>query len=170
MKPALGPFVGAIKELRKTLNETQEGMARRLGVSLSGYRYWESGQRTPSAGWLVRLHDLALEVGAERVQTALMFRDYGQSLRLQENARMGASSRDAAARRKLAGENLPEPETPDQDEILHLFSDAAQGLNLVWEAAMAGHAGAREVLADLADKLATRGGNWQQMKYLKKKK
>jgi hypothetical protein len=52
---------------------------------------------------------------------------------------------------------------------LLLYSDAAEGLNLVWEAAMGGHAGARTVLADLADKLTARGGDWRRMKYVKRR-
>ncbi len=57
--PAPGaPFAGAVRALRSALGETQEGMARRLGISLSGYRYWESGQRTPRGRWLVRLREL----------------------------------------------------------------------------------------------------------------
>ncbi len=52
------PFAKAIRTLRVALGETQEGMARRLGISLSGYRYWESGHRTPRGRWLLRLREL----------------------------------------------------------------------------------------------------------------
>jgi hypothetical protein len=75
-----------------------------------------------------------------------------------------------ATTKEIVGEKLPEPKNEQEEEILRLYSDAVEGLNLVWEAAMAGHTGAREVLADLADKLATRGGNWRQMKYIKKRR
>src|SRR5260370_33650064 len=33
-------------------------MARRLGLSLSGYKFWESGDRTPSGGWILKLRAL----------------------------------------------------------------------------------------------------------------
>lgn len=56
--PPEAPFTKAIRVLRKALGETQEGMARRLGISLSGYRYWESGKRTPRGLWLLRLREL----------------------------------------------------------------------------------------------------------------
>jgi hypothetical protein len=75
-----------------------------------------------------------------------------------------------ATTKEIGGGKLPEPKNEQEEEILLLYSDAVEGLNLVWEAAMAGHTGAREVLADLADKLATRGGNWRQMKYINKRR
>jgi transcriptional regulator with XRE-family HTH domain len=38
-------FSGAFSRLREALGETQEGMAHRLGMSLSGWQRWEYGQR-----------------------------------------------------------------------------------------------------------------------------
>ena len=45
----------AIRTLRRKLGETQEGMARRLGCTLSGYIQWEKGRRIPGGDWLLRL-------------------------------------------------------------------------------------------------------------------
>jgi transcriptional regulator with XRE-family HTH domain len=45
----------AIRELRQALGVTQEGMARRLGCTLSGYIQWEKGRRVPGGEWLLKL-------------------------------------------------------------------------------------------------------------------
>ncbi|MBI1940705.1 MAG: helix-turn-helix transcriptional regulator [Acidobacteria bacterium] len=45
----------AIRRLRSALDETQEGMARRLGCTLSGYIQWEKGRRIPGGDWLLKL-------------------------------------------------------------------------------------------------------------------
>jgi DNA-binding XRE family transcriptional regulator len=45
----------AIRELRRALGVTQEGMARRLGCTLSGYIQWEKGRRVPGGEWLLKL-------------------------------------------------------------------------------------------------------------------
>jgi transcriptional regulator with XRE-family HTH domain len=48
-------LASAIRQLREALGETQEGMARRLGCTLSGYIQWERGRRLPGGDWLLRL-------------------------------------------------------------------------------------------------------------------
>ncbi len=50
--PALG---AAVHQLRVALGETQEGMARRLGCTLSGYIQWEKNRRVPGGDWLLKL-------------------------------------------------------------------------------------------------------------------
>lgn len=45
----------AVRQLRKSLGDTQEGMARRLGCTLSGYIQWEKGRRIPGGDWLLKL-------------------------------------------------------------------------------------------------------------------
>ena len=49
----------AVRQMREALEETQEGMARRLGCTLSGYIQWEKGRRTPGGAWLLKLIALA---------------------------------------------------------------------------------------------------------------
>lgn len=44
----------ALRSLRSALGESQEGMARRLGCSTSGYVKWERGVAEPSASWLLK--------------------------------------------------------------------------------------------------------------------
>jgi transcriptional regulator with XRE-family HTH domain len=48
----------SIRALRDALQETQEGMARRLGMTLSGYVRWERGERRPRGAALKALLDL----------------------------------------------------------------------------------------------------------------
>lgn len=46
-------------ELRRMLDYTQDEMARFLGVALRTYKYWEAGEREPSARiafWLAEMH------------------------------------------------------------------------------------------------------------------
>jgi hypothetical protein len=57
--------------------------------------------------------------------------------------------------------------TLEPNERLRHFSDAMTGLQLVFDAAEAGHAAADELLRDLADKLTVRGGDWRRMKYMR---
>ena len=45
----------AIRQLRQALGVTQEGMARQLGCTLSGYIQWEKGRRVPGGEWLLKL-------------------------------------------------------------------------------------------------------------------
>lgn len=47
----------ALKELRRRLGLTQQGMADRLGVHLRTYQQWEYGRRKPRAA-AVRLIEL----------------------------------------------------------------------------------------------------------------
>lgn len=75
---------------------------------------------------------------------------------------------DEGTRKLFGAEGQGEKEKNDP-ELEMLCSAAMDGINLIYEAAAAGHDAAREVLADLADKLTTRGGDWRRMKYLKKK-
>jgi hypothetical protein len=59
-------------------------MARRLGISLSGYRYWERGERTPRGRWLLRLRELCPDP-----QTRLLFGGPTEPI-IGESARPGA--------------------------------------------------------------------------------
>jgi transcriptional regulator with XRE-family HTH domain len=73
MKPKIGPLAGAILALRRQLRETQRGMANRLGASLRAYSYWESGERTPTGGWLARLAAIAEREAAHKFDMAALF-------------------------------------------------------------------------------------------------
>lgn len=45
----------AIFALRERLGETQEGMARHLNCTLSGFRKWESGVAIPGGAYLIKM-------------------------------------------------------------------------------------------------------------------
>ena len=121
-------------------------MARKLGCTLGAYSKWVRGERIPSGDWMLELLQLCPD----------------------EETRAEFGLAPAPPPTGGGGRKLSTPRNAKEEEILRLYSDAAEGLNLVWEAAMAGHAGAKTALADLADRLATRGGDWRQMKYFRK--
>ena len=143
-------FLGEdIKSLRRFLgNWSQERLAREVGCSGGAIRQWEKGSRRVNLTAVRAMASLARDPKLRKKFEAAALAESGN----------------------LVPKALPAGKNEREDEVLRLYSDAAEGLNLVWEAAMAGHRGAREVLADLADKLATRGGDWSRMKYLKKKR
>jgi len=147
----------AIKSLRLKLGVSQEAMADLLGAGYAAYRKWERGSSIPGGRWLIQILRLCpddetraafgLESGIANLESALPY-----------------SKGVALARPKPPAGQL----TPKQEERLRQFNDAMTGLNLLYEAGEADHTGADQVLADLADKLNARGGNWRRMKYLKK--
>jgi transcriptional regulator with XRE-family HTH domain len=139
----------AIRAVRLALNETQESMARRIGAQLRSYARWESGRACPRGDWLLKIVKLCPNEGTRSL--------FG----LEAAAKLARGSH-ADARRKFPGR--------DDAEALRYFESAATGLNILYEAAAEGHQGAREALRDLADKLSTRGGHWERMKYLSLKR
>lgn len=48
-------IASAIRSLRDSLDQTQEGMARLIGCTLSGYQKWELGVAVPSGDWLIKM-------------------------------------------------------------------------------------------------------------------
>jgi DNA-binding XRE family transcriptional regulator len=141
------PIGDAIRAVRLALDETQESMARRIGAQLRSYARWEAGESCPRGDWLLKI--IMLCPGAE-----------ARSL----FGLQAASRQPRGSRPQPGGKAAP----PGDNEALRYFESAATGLNLLYEAAADGHEGACEALRDLADKLSTRGGHWQRMKYLKR--
>jgi hypothetical protein len=73
---------------------------------------------------------------------------------------------EAARRAELAGDN---PTLGPKDEaVLQNFSDAATGINILYEMALAGNPGAAQELSHLAETINKRAGDWRRMKCLKK--
>jgi len=46
-----------------------------------------------------------------------------------------------------------------------IYNDAAIGLDMIYEAAAAGHPGAEEVLRAMAERLVAEGAKWRDAKY-----
>jgi transcriptional regulator with XRE-family HTH domain len=137
----------AIRAVRLALDETQESMARRIGAQLRSYARWEAGVSCPRGDWLLKIIMLCPDADARSL--------FG----------LEAASRQPRGSRPQPGRKS---NSPGDNEVLRYYEAAATGLNLLYEAAADGHEGAREALRDLADKLSTRGGHWQRMKYLKR--
>jgi DNA-binding transcriptional regulator YiaG len=55
----------SIKELRRKLGLSQEGLARKLGVSVITVRRWEKGTFKPSPLALLRIEELIKEIDSE---------------------------------------------------------------------------------------------------------
>ena len=55
----------SIKELRRKLGLSQEGLARKLGVSVITVRRWEKGTFKPSPLALLRIEELTKEIDSE---------------------------------------------------------------------------------------------------------
>jgi putative transcriptional regulator len=55
----------SIKELRRKLGLSQEGLARKLGVSVITVRRWEKGTCKPSPLALLRIDELTKEMNGE---------------------------------------------------------------------------------------------------------
>jgi transcriptional regulator with XRE-family HTH domain len=134
----------AVLSLRTRLGMTQDEFADEVGCSSSSVGHWEAGRAAPRGRRLRKLLDLCPDD-----KTRALF-GIGNS----------ESGIPVAKAQQVKGDA----------ELERLFSDAVTGLNIIYEAAAAGHDAAREVLADLADKLTTRSGDWQAMKYITNRK
>jgi len=142
----------AFATFRQRIGKSQEGLARELGCSSGTVSRWERGKRTPGGKWFQKL----LALWPEEAQGLLTFKSEISNLQ-------------SPAPAKAMARKLPAPRNEEQEELLRLYSDASRGLELLWEAAMAGSGAAKNLLANFADKLTTRGGDWRRMKYFKAK-
>ncbi len=144
-KAATEDISAAVLALRSTLGETQEGMARKLGCTLGAYNKWERGERTPGGEWLLKILALCPD---EKTQ-----------------AGFGLKAATLGAQRSATSPSQPSEE---EENLLRHYNDAVTGLNILYEAARAGHSGAGHALQSLAERINKRAGDWRQMKYLKK--
>lgn len=137
------PLAGGIRALRDILGETQEAMARRLGVSLSGYKFWESGDRTPRGRSLEKLLALCPDTQSRRalfgIETA------GGEVPAAPGPRRGPLSRDESAR-------------------LRARSTVLTALGILFELAEKGSHAAHQELLALADRASKRAGDLSQSK------
>lgn len=135
-------LAGAIKALRHALGETQEGMARRLGLSFSGWRKWEYGQTTPRGKWLLKL--VALCPDAE---TRALF---------------GLDSHEQGI--NASGNPPPKPRGREEADRLRARKTAEEAIHTLFDLARAGSAAARRELKFLAERAESLANNLSRTK------
>lgn len=142
-KTAQGPLAAGIRSLRRTLGETQESMARRLGISLSGYKFWESGDRTPRGRSLRKLLALCPTVEARGALLGI-----------------GTTSDAPPALDVAKGAETPHPESASA----RARNTAITALDILRELAENGSEAAFQELLDLADRASKRAGDLSRSK------
>ena len=135
----------AIRTLRRRLGETQEGMARLLGCTLSGYIQWEKGRRIPGGDWLLKLMALCPDE-----ETRNLFERPIDSFRKQveglpSQARGGASTSST---------------TPQQRRQARAI--ARQAIDILYEIGQAGFRPADQKLKYFADELSRVAGDFSR--------
>jgi transcriptional regulator with XRE-family HTH domain len=135
----------AIRELRQVLGDTQEGMARRLGCTLSGYIQWEKGRRVPRGDWLLKLMALCPDE-----DTRGLFEEQIESYQEQASA-----SRRQAARPPRAGSTTPEQRRQAR-------AIAREAVEILYELGQAGFRPADQKLRQFADELSRVAGDFSR--------
>ena len=162
----LGPD---IKSFRAKLGLSRGKFARLLGCSDAAVSQWERDVRRPSEVAIEKMRQLARDQGipepfGEKSQISNL--ESTAAVMPSEETRPPTRLKSAISNPKSTPDSQPDT-TSEPNERLRHFSDAMTGLQLVYEAAEAGHAAADELLRDLADKLTVRGGDWRRMKYMR---
>ena len=135
----------AIRELRQALGDTQEGMAHRLGCTLSGYIQWEKGRRMPGGDWLLRLMALCPDE-----DTRGLFEQQIESYR----ERASPSRRQAARPVRVAST------TPEQRREAKTI--AREAIEILYELGQAGFRPADQKLRQFADELNRVAGDFSR--------
>jgi transcriptional regulator with XRE-family HTH domain len=135
----------AIHRLRSALGETQEGMARRLGCTLSGYIQWEKGRRIPGGDWLLKLMALCPDE-----DTRSLFEEQIDSYRQE------ASSKPSPSRTSLATSST----TPEQRKQARAI--AREAIEILFELGQAGYRPADQKLKQFADELNRVAGDFSR--------
>jgi transcriptional regulator with XRE-family HTH domain len=134
-----------IRELRQVLGDTQEGMARRLGCTLSGYIQWEKGRRVPGGDWLLKLMALCPDE-----DTRGLFEQQIESYREQ-----ASPSRRQAARPVRAASTTPEQRREAK-------TIAREAIEILYELGQAGFRPADQKLRQFADELNRVAGDFSR--------
>ena len=137
----------AILSLRKRLGLTQLQLSQRLGGFDPEYiRRWERGKVIPSGEIILALLQLCPD----------------------EESRALFGLKSPISNPKSATP-VRAPAPGDDAELVRYFNDGATGLDILYEAAAAGHPGAKEALRNEADRLVRRATEWRDFKYKKMK-
>ncbi|MBI4164615.1 MAG: helix-turn-helix transcriptional regulator [Acidobacteria bacterium] len=140
----------AIRQLREALEETQEGMARRLGCTLSGYIQWEKGRRVPGGVWVLKMMALAPDSWSRRL--------------FQEQVLAGSPQPASPAPRTRPVARSAST-TPDQRR--RAKSVALEAIEILFELGEAGFRPADQKLKTLADSLNRIAGDFSRASGLK---
>lgn len=143
VKTKQAPLAGGIRALRNILGETQETMARRLEVSLSGYKFWESGDRTPRGRSLEKLLALCPDDNARRALFGL--EPAAEEAAPISRTKSAPLSREEAARHEAR-------------------ATATTAIQILFDLAEKGSRAAHQELLDLADRASKRAGDLSQSK------
>jgi len=135
----------AVQQLRQALGHTQEGMARRLGCTLSGYIQWEKGRRVPGGDWLLKLLALCPDE-----DTRGLFEDQIEAYREQT----GASGAQPARAVRVSST------TPDQRRQARAL--AREAIEILYELGQAGYRPADQKLKQFADQLNRVAGDFSR--------
>jgi transcriptional regulator with XRE-family HTH domain len=138
-------LAAAILKLRSSLGETQEGMARRLGCTLSGYIQWEKGRRIPGGDWLLKLMALCPDE-----DTPSLFEEQIDFYR-QESGRGRSPSRTPPASSST---------TPEQRKQARAI--AREAIEILFELGQAGYRPADQKLKRFADELNRVAGDFSR--------
>lgn len=136
----------AIRQLRQALRVTQEGMARRLGCTLSGYIQWEKGRRVPGGEWLLKL--MALCPDAE---TRSLFEE-------QVNAFRGIPPAPSAAPAPPVRGSSTTPAQRKQARAM-----CREAIEILYELGEAGYRPADQKLRQFADELNRVAGDFSRV-------
>lgn len=127
-----------IRALRLALGMTQEGMAHALGVSKATLQFWEAGKHIPSGKWLLKLQALCPNAAMRRMLSAESHSEYKN---LAEST-LGKNKRQAARVRSRQA--------------------AERAIEILYELAARGSAGAERELGRSARRLARRARHWSR--------
>jgi transcriptional regulator with XRE-family HTH domain len=139
-------LAAAIRQLRQALRVTQEGMARRLGCTLSGYIQWEKGRRVPGGEWLLKL--MALCPDAE---TRSLFEE-------QVNAFRGIPPTPSAATTVSYRGSSTTPAQRRQARAI-----CREAIDILFELGEAGYRPADQKLRQFADELSRVAGDFSRV-------
>ena len=135
----------AIRELRQVLGDTQEGMARRLGCTLSGYIQWEKGRRVPGGDWLLKLMALCPDE-----ETGGLFEQQIQSYREQYGVSRAQTPRPVRV----------SSTTPEQRRQAKAI--AREAIEILYELGQAGYRPADQKLRQFAEGLSRVAGDFSR--------
>lgn len=141
-------LTSAIRQLREALGETQEGMARRLGCTLSGYIQWEKGRRLPGGDWLLKLMALCPDE-----ETRDLFQEQVPPL----------AGRPGTSPLRMKKQLRSSSTTPEQRRQARAI--AREGIEILFKLGQAGYRPADQKLRQIADAINRVAGDFSHVSH-----